>query len=120
MRNTTTEAKTATNGGSVSTTADLNNKLSNIRRAYDLLQFELLEYGEFGILQKVANMGASLSCLVMAVRQAQNGKTDDLNELNLDQLIDNLCELPIFIESLTKVVGGVAHLNNVIERETAE
>lgn len=120
MHNTTTEAKTATKCGSVSTTADLNNKLSNIRRASDRLQFELLEYGEFGILQKVANMGATLSCLVMAVRKAQNGTPDDLNELNLDQLINDLCELPIFIESLTKVVGGVAHLNNVIERETTK
>lgn len=119
MQTNQTEAKTATNGGSVSTTADLNNKLSNIRRASDLLQFELLEYGEFGILQKVAYLGASLSCLVMAVRKAQNSNTDDLNELNIDQLINDLCELPIFIESLTKVVGGVAHLNNMIKRETS-
>lgn len=116
MQTNQTEAKTATKGGSVSLTADLH----NIKMACDHLRMDLVEYGAIGIIQKVAYIGASLSCLVMAVRKAQNGSPSDLNELNLDQFINDLCELPIFIESLTKVVGSVSQLNNVIERATAK
>lgn len=116
MQTNQTEAKTATKGGSVSLTADLN----NIKMACDHLCMNLVECGEIGIIQKVAYMGASLSCLVMAIRKAQNGNPDDLNELNLDQFINDLCELPIFVESLTKVMGSVVYLTRTIERETAK
>lgn len=110
---TNTEAKTAKNGGSVSATANLH----TIKRASDLLCFELLEYGEIGIIERVANLGALLSCLTLAVRKAQGGNLEDLKVLKIDSFIDELCRLPYFIESLTKIVGAVSHLQRTIERE---
>lgn len=116
MNNTNTEAKTATKGGSVSLTADLH----NIKRASDHLRMDLVEYGEFDILQKVANLGATLSCLTLSIRKAQGGDLEDIQELDIDYFINELCELPIFVESLTKVMGSVVYLTRTIERETAE
>lgn len=110
-----TEAKTATNGGSVSPTA-----LTNIKMACDHLRMDLGKYGEFDILQKVANLGATLSCLTLSIRKAQGGDLEDIQELDIDYFINELCELPIFVESLTKVMGNVVYLTRTIERETAE
>lgn len=118
MTNTNTEAKTATNGGSVSTTADY--RLTNIKMACDHLRMDLVEYGEFDILQKAANLGATLSCLTLSIRKAQGGDLEDIQELDIDYFINELCELSIFVESLTKVMGSVVYLTRTIERETAE
>ena len=119
MQTNQTEAKTATNGGSVSTTA--NNQLNNIKRASDHLRMNLVDYGEFGIIERVAENGAMLSALTLAVRQAlQTGNIEELAELNIDSFITTVCELPIFIESLTKVMGSVSYLTHTIEQNTAE
>lgn len=118
MNNTNTEAKTATNGGSVSTTE--NNQLHYIEQASDRLRMDLVDYGGFDIIEKVASLGASLSFLTLAVRKAQGGDLEDIQEANIDYLINELCELPNFIESLTKVMGSVEYLNNVIDQETAK
>lgn len=114
--NPNTEAKTAKNGGSVSLTANLN----IIKSASELLRSALIEYGEFGIIEKTASLGASLSCLTMAVRKAQGGNLNELEELNIDHLTDELCELPIFIASLARVMGSVDYLQHAISREIAE
>lgn len=116
MQTNQTEAKTATKGGSVSLTADLH----NIKMACDHLRMDLVEYDAIGIIQKVVYIGASLSCLVMAVRKAQGGDLEDIQELDIDGFINELCELPIFMESLTKVMGSVVYLTRTIERATAK
>jgi len=118
MNNTNTEAKTASMCGSVSTAA--NYQLHYIKQASDRLRYDLLDFGEFEIIEKVASLGALLSHLTLAVRQAQGGNIQEVEEIDTDRLIDELCELPIFIESLTKVIGAVSYLNNVIEQETAK
>lgn len=119
MNNINIEAKTAKNGGSVSTTA--NNQLNNIKRASDHLRMDLVDFGEFGIIERVAETGAMLSALTLAVRQAlQTGNIEELAELNIDSFITTVCELPIFIESLAKVMGSVSYLTHTIEQNTAE
>lgn len=115
MQTNQTEAKTAKMGGKTA-----NNQLNIIKNASELLRSALLEYGEFGIIEKTASLGASLSCLTLAVRKAQGGNLNELEELNIDHLINELCELPIFIASLARVMGSVDYLQHAISREIAE
>lgn len=106
------EAKTAKMGGKTA-----NNQLNNIKRAADLLRSDLVDYGTLGIIERVARLGACLSCLTLEIRKAiQLSSLTELSELNIDGLISEVVELPSFIESLTKVMGSIEYLNKAIER----
>lgn len=114
MTNTNTEAKTATNGGSVSTTATLNNKLAIIRRASERLQEDMIGCDGLTIIERVSTLGASLSFLTLSIQRGE------VEAINLPKFIGDVMELPQFIEDLCKVVGDVQSLIHTIELSTAE
>lgn len=113
MQTNQTEAKTASMCGSVSTTANLNNKLSNIRRASEQLQEDMIGCDGITIIERVSALGASLSFLTLSLQRGE------ASEINLPKLIGEVMELPQFIEDLCKVVGDLQFLLHTIDRETA-
>lgn len=114
MNNTNTEAKTASMCGSVSTTADLNNKLEIIRRASERLQEDMTGCDGLAIIERVTALGASLSFLTLSLQRGE------VEAINLPKFIGEVMELPQFVDDLCKVVGDLQFLLHTIDRETTK